>query len=108
MNSTFIVIAINDKIAKDNNNDILANSRPNWWQKKVDKRPTLVVSDEPTGTGVPTWKEIDMFSADERRGRSYAYRTDRTDNSSLNAHQYVPSLPVLILLNVFLFSFNSY
>jgi len=62
MNSTFIVIAINDKIAKDNNNDILANSRPNWWQKKVDKRPTLVVSDEPTGTGGQSHLNIIMIA----------------------------------------------
>ena len=31
--------------------DLSPNSRPNWWQKKIERKPTFVVNDEPIGTG---------------------------------------------------------
>ncbi|CAG2104149.1 unnamed protein product [Medioppia subpectinata] len=92
------VIASNDKISK---NEVLDNSRPVWWQKKVDKRPALVVSDEPMGTGVPTWKEIDMFSSEVRKGRSYAFSASHS--ASLNTNHLVTSLLIIVFVNLFSF-----
>lgn len=47
---SFEVISANDE-SNDNNYDLVSNQSPNWWQKKLDRRPILVVNNEPVGTG---------------------------------------------------------